>query len=146
MLSAKAFTSAEEQVEQARALLAFLAGSCRNEHDPYSLLLSREADALSKQPDGYLYHEHLEDCNEPLYFHQFVGRARRHGLAYLGDTDIRVMTPSNFPSDVSEVLRELAPDQIEAEQYMDFLPTVRSAKRCSATSISNPAIHSTRSG
>jgi hypothetical protein len=118
---AKAFTTAGEQVEQARALLAFLADSCRDQHDPYSLLLAREADALGKQPDGYLYHEHLEDCNEPLYYHQFVARARRHGLAYLGDTDIRVMTPSNFPSEVAEVLRELAPDQIEAEQYMDFL-------------------------
>lgn len=118
---ARAFPTAAEQIEQARALLGLLALSCRGENDPYRQLLAREAETLSKAPDSYVYHEHLEECNEPLYFHQFVGRLRRHGLSYLGDADLRSMGTGDFPQEVRDVLREVAGDQIDAEQYADFL-------------------------
>jgi SAM-dependent methyltransferase len=118
---ARTFEAAAEQIEQARALLDLLGRCCRLDQDPYRLLLQRELDLLSQQPDSYLYHEHLEDCNEPLYLHQFVERLQRHGLNYLGDTDIRAMTPSDLPGEVRQELQEIATEQVESEQYLDFL-------------------------
>jgi len=111
----------EVRVGQARKLLDFLAKSVARENSPYSLLLQSELDMVSRQDDSYLFHEHLEDVNEPLYFHQFVDRAAAKGLRYLGEADFQTMVPGNFPPEVESVLQVLSPDNIHLEQYMDFL-------------------------
>src|SRR5262249_45954439 len=73
------------------------------------------------QPDSYLLHEHLEETNHPLYFHEFVARAEARGLRYLGEALVGGMAASNFTPPVEEALRRLAPDALHLEQYMDFL-------------------------
>src|SRR5439155_10600404 len=65
------FTTPQNRTQQARALLDFLAQSVRQD-SPYSALLKSELEAVRHQADHYLYHEHLEDVNDPVYFHQFV--------------------------------------------------------------------------
>ncbi len=109
------------QLAQARALLDFLARSCRNEKTAYSLLLKEELDLQQKTLDAHLYHDHLEEHNEPIYFYQFVERLRARNLRYLGEANFREMYQGNFPADVQEVLQRLAPDLIQMEQYLDFL-------------------------
>jgi methyltransferase-like protein len=108
-------------VRQARNLLDFLAKSVGKENTPYSLLLQGELESVRRSSDSYLYHEHLEDVNEPVYFYQFAERAAAHGLKYLGEVDLRVMVPGNYPPEVENVLQMLAQDHIHMEQYMDFL-------------------------
>jgi methyltransferase-like protein len=76
---------------------------------------------LVRTDDSYLLHEHLEEFNEPVYFHDFMARAARHGLRYLGEADFWTMVASNFSPGVEEVLRALGTDQVRLEQYMDFL-------------------------
>ena len=110
-----------QRVPQARGLLDFLAQSVPTENNPYGILLKQELEMLRRQPDSYLFHEHLEDVNEPLYFHQFVERAAAHRLQYLGEADFSIMLASNFAPQVAETLRRVAPDIIRMEQYMDFL-------------------------
>jgi methyltransferase-like protein len=70
---------------------------------------------------SYLFHEHLEDVNEPIYFHQFAERAQAKGLQYLAEADLSVMVPGNYPPEIENVLQMLAQDLIHMEQYMDFL-------------------------
>jgi SAM-dependent methyltransferase len=118
---AKHFTEPRVRVKQARNLLDFLVKSVARENSPYSLLLKSELELIRNKADSYLYHEHLEDCNEPVYFYQFAERAEAKGLRYLGDVDLRVMTPGNFPREVESVLQMLSPDLLHLEQYMDFL-------------------------
>jgi len=114
------FTEARQRVQQARALLDFLATSVRQE-GPYSSLLKTELESIRNQSDNYLYHEHLEHVNDPVYFHQFVSMARKHGLRYLGEARLPTMVTGNFGPEVQKTLKTLAPDQIQTEQYMDFL-------------------------
>jgi methyltransferase-like protein/SAM-dependent methyltransferase len=114
------FTDARSRVGQARALLDFLASSVRQE-GPYSSLLKTELENVRAQTDNYLYHEHLEQVNDPVYFHQFVSMARNHGLRYLGEARLPTMVTGNFGPDIQKTLKTLAPDQIQTEQYMDFL-------------------------
>jgi methyltransferase-like protein/SAM-dependent methyltransferase len=114
------FATPQLRVQQARALLDFLAQSARQE-GPYSVLLKSELESIRHQADHYLYHEHLEEVNDPLYFHQFVEMAGRHGLRYLGEARIGTMITGNFGPDVEKALKLLASDQIQTEQYMDFL-------------------------
>ncbi len=110
------------RVAQARALLAFLAEAVPQENTPYSLLLREHLKLLTQRSDPYLFHEHLEECNEPVYFMDFCERLAAKGLRYLGESEFRVMVPStSFPSEVQHRLRAVAPSFLEMEQYMDFL-------------------------
>ena len=118
---ARKFAAPADRVRQARALLDFLADSARPDGALYPALLKHELEALRHQSDHYLYHEQLEEVNEPLYFHEFVERAGAHGLRYLGEARVGTMTTANFAPDVDKALRLLATDQVATEQYMDFL-------------------------
>jgi hypothetical protein len=71
-------------------------------------------------PDGYFYHDHLEETNSALYFHQFVEAAGRHGLQYVSDAQIARLWANNFAPGVAEVLQGLG-DPLKTEQYMDFV-------------------------
>src|SRR5206468_374382 len=70
--------------------------------------------------DTYLFHEYLEEVNQPLYFHQFAERAAAAGLQYVGEAT-NVPLPQNLDPDVLRTLGEVAPDLLHAEQYLDFL-------------------------
>jgi methyltransferase-like protein/cyclopropane fatty-acyl-phospholipid synthase-like methyltransferase len=115
------FTTAQLRTQQARALLDFLAQSVRQEGSAYAALLKSELETLRHQADHYLYHEHLEEVNDPLYFHQFAERSKAKGLKYLGEARVGTMVTGNFGPDIEKTLKILATDQIQAEQYMDFL-------------------------
>jgi methyltransferase-like protein/2-polyprenyl-3-methyl-5-hydroxy-6-metoxy-1,4-benzoquinol methylase len=104
----------------ARALLDFLAEAA-GEHSPYGRILNEERALLARLPDYYVFHEHLESNNQPLYFHEFAAWAAESGLQYLGDADPPTMGHFNFPANVQEVLRRLSGSIVQAEQYMDFL-------------------------
>jgi methyltransferase-like protein/SAM-dependent methyltransferase len=114
------FDDPQEQVRQARALLAFLT-SAADASSAYGQLLNGEVDRLGRATDSYLYHEHLEQTNAPLYFHQFVDRAERAGLLYLGEATISEMLTTHFSADVAETLERISPDILHLEQYMDFV-------------------------
>jgi methyltransferase-like protein/SAM-dependent methyltransferase len=115
------FETPEQRIGQARALLDFLAQSARQDGGAYGVLLRDELDLMKKQSDQYLYHEQLEDVNDPVYFHQFVERAAKHGLRYLGESRITTMVTGNFGPDVRKTLALLASDPIQTEQYLDFV-------------------------
>lgn len=115
------FDDPAQRVAQARAILDFLARSVRTENDAYGMLLQSELKGLQGAADYYILHEHLEDINEPIYFHEFAARAARQGLLYLGEADFSAMLTSNFAPEVNDTLRRIAPDLIRQEQYMDFL-------------------------
>jgi cyclopropane fatty-acyl-phospholipid synthase-like methyltransferase len=115
------FNTPQLRTQQARALLDFLAQSVRQDNSAYSILLKQELETLRHQADHYLYHEHLEEVNDPVYFHNFAERAKAKGLKYLGEARVGTMVTGNFGPEIEKTLKMLATDQIQAEQYMDFL-------------------------
>jgi methyltransferase-like protein len=118
---AQRFRDRKRKVSQARALLDFLTESVSTKDGPYGRLLKQELEILRDKPDDYLLHEHLEEVNDPVYFYQFVKSATAHGLAYLGEAALGTMSVEPFPPKVREALQRVAPDQVQREQYMDFL-------------------------
>jgi len=118
---ARSFDSPQVQLSQARSLLEFLYASVKGDDTAYSMLLKTEVASMNNAEDYYLLHEQLEEINEPLYFHQFVDRARSAGLQYLGESDFGTMSLDNFPEDVRNMLNSVSHDSVEIEQYMDFL-------------------------
>jgi methyltransferase-like protein/ubiquinone/menaquinone biosynthesis C-methylase UbiE len=111
-----------QRVARARALLAFLARSAGESDSPYAQLLREHQELLQQHSDSYLFHEHLEECNEPVWFLQFCERLTAHGLRYLGEAEFSTMVAgTSFPPEVQQELEALAPNLLEKEQYMDFL-------------------------
>jgi methyltransferase-like protein/2-polyprenyl-3-methyl-5-hydroxy-6-metoxy-1,4-benzoquinol methylase len=115
------FPEPDKRVAQARAVLELLARGVPDEHSVYATVLRSELELLRRAPDYYLVYEHLADVNEPVYFHDFVERAYRHGLQYLGDAEFASMLLSRFSPQVAETVRSIASDVIRQEQLMDFL-------------------------
>jgi methyltransferase-like protein/cyclopropane fatty-acyl-phospholipid synthase-like methyltransferase len=115
------FKDPVQRIQQARALLDFLVKQCRQENTPYGMFLKQELDLLSKQSDNYLFHDHLEENNHPMYFTDFVKMFLPKNLRYLGEADFCVMLPSQFSPEAQQTLRNIAPEQVQLEQYMDFL-------------------------
>jgi methyltransferase-like protein len=115
------FEDPPTRVRQAAALLDFLASSVAAKDGPYGQLLNEELELLRRVSASYLFHEHLEDTNEPLYFHDFMERAASRGLQYLGEAEVSTMAAYRVPEEVLETLRRISSDQIQAEQYLDFL-------------------------
>jgi methyltransferase-like protein/2-polyprenyl-3-methyl-5-hydroxy-6-metoxy-1,4-benzoquinol methylase len=118
---ARRYAEPQARVNQARALLDFLAQSVPGDQGAYSTLLKDELEFLRRCSDSYLLHEHLEEWNDPIYFYQFAERAAAKGLQYLGEAQLSAMLVSNFSPEVGNTLRLLSADLIEVEQYMDFL-------------------------
>ncbi len=114
-------TDAKARVGQARALLHFLAQSVPTENNAYGLLLKNESENMGRQPDNSLLHDILEEQNAPLYFHQFLARAGRAGLQYLGEPSLPHMLAANFPETVRDTLARVGTNIVAQEQYMDFL-------------------------
>ena len=114
------FADTATRIEQARALIDFLARSVSTDNY-YGLMLKSELDLVKRSQDWYLFHDHLEEVNTPIYFHQFIDRAANHHLQYLAEADFSTMLSSGFPTDVTETLNRICPNIVRTEQYMDFL-------------------------
>jgi methyltransferase-like protein len=56
-----------------------------------------------------------------MFFHQFISRAEKKGLQYLGEADFSVMSVNNFSPEVAQKLQSLSSDTVQMEQYMDFV-------------------------
>jgi methyltransferase-like protein/2-polyprenyl-3-methyl-5-hydroxy-6-metoxy-1,4-benzoquinol methylase len=115
------FEDPTKQIAQAKALLRFLADSTGGSDTPYAKFLQSELKILDRHSGSYLFHEHLEQVNEPFYFHQFFDRAAQVGLQYVGDAQLSTMWIDNLPQKASETLSKLAPQIQQREQYADFV-------------------------
>jgi methyltransferase-like protein/2-polyprenyl-3-methyl-5-hydroxy-6-metoxy-1,4-benzoquinol methylase len=115
------FLDPRQQIAQARSLLDFLVSSVDTQQNPYGQFLRSELEKLHKLPDAYLFHDHLEEHNSPIFFYEFIERAAAHQLRYLADVELSTMVLQNFPDQVGQVLQRICNDLIQLEQYMDFL-------------------------
>ncbi len=116
------FADPETKIKQARAVHKFLSDNVpENRNKAYAELLKTELAMLEKQADYYLFHEHLEEHNAPVYFHEFADRAGAAGLQYLGEAVFATMLASDFPEEVGRTLKQVAPSIVRMEQFMDFL-------------------------
>lgn len=114
------FDDPRERVGQARALLHFLAQTVGARNTLYGGLLQVEADLLDKASDTYLYHEHLEEVNSPIYFHQFAERAGAKGLQYVAEAQPSALA-QNLSAEARETLGRMSGSLVRAEQYLDFV-------------------------
>lgn len=116
----RGFNSPEDRIKQSLALVRFLADA-QDTDDGYRLWLKAEAKRITEHSEGHLYHDELAEFNEPLYFSQFMERAARHDLQYVGEADYFEMSDHIFKDAVQKTLDQLSGNRILREQYLDFL-------------------------
>lgn len=110
------------KARQARAFLEFVAQAASPATNPeFRQNLARLVKALGDKSDSYLLHEFLEEINEPVYFHQFIERAKACGLQYLAEARQWVMGTNQFPREVEQALNQAAGSLLQREQWLDFL-------------------------
>ncbi|MEH6477242.1 MAG: class I SAM-dependent methyltransferase [Sneathiella sp.] len=108
------------KTKEARGILTFISENVKSQDSPHKAMLLKEIKNLQNADDAYLLHDHLEDINEPCYFHQFMEKATSHDLAYLGDSEPQSMYLGNQTEEASKALSQLN-DVVSQEQYMDFI-------------------------
>ncbi|MEO8271212.1 MAG: methyltransferase regulatory domain-containing protein, partial [Aureliella sp.] len=136
-----------EKIRRARGLLDLLTRATAGNHDSYGLLLRENLAQLSQLPDAYLFHEHLEEINEPIWFLDFCEMLASVDLRYLGEADFSAMiAPAGLSDEIRLELEELAPRLLEKEQYLDFLRnrSFRQTLICRAGRQPNYAVGSER--
>jgi SAM-dependent methyltransferase len=120
----RGLTDLREITDRSLDLLGFLAEAAAGREDEHAQALGAARERLESfrnRPD-YLLHDYLEDSNLPVYVHDFVERAARHGLHYLADAEPAANHSDDLPPEISGRLRELAAaDRVALEQYTDFL-------------------------
>lgn len=110
------------RLAQAKALVQFVVDTGKSHPTRYKQLLKDEFDILANAEDSYLHHEHLEENNRPLYFHEFARMLAVNGLQYLGEAEFSTMIASNFAPEIAATLQKIgAHDILQMEQYMDFV-------------------------
>jgi methyltransferase-like protein/SAM-dependent methyltransferase len=117
------FTDPAKKVTEAANLLEFIrkAGPAGIENNPYLQIITNELKMFEKVNPSYLYHDHLEEHNEPYYFHQFMRKAQMHSLQYLGEVSLSTMFIGNLAQEAAATLGQIANDIVRVEQYMDFI-------------------------
>ncbi len=111
----------QQALAQAQQFLEFL-GATVNPESPYGLFLRDELPRLQKLPPGYFFHEHLENVNDPIYFHEFIERAHAVKLRFVAEAQFQSMLLDDLSPEIQLQLKALSQgDILRMEQYLDFI-------------------------
>jgi SAM-dependent methyltransferase len=105
---------AGERIERARSLLRTL-GETHLVSSAWQPMVDEEVRRTLDCKDGWFFHDDLAPINDSFYVRDFVARAARHSLQYLGDAQPHLMFDSRTSLDWA------GGDVMEREQYFDFL-------------------------
>lgn len=108
------------RLAHAYELLDFLDTALDGQETAHAVYLKHEIDGLRKRHPSYVYHEYLEEINQPFLFSEFAAHAGQHKLQYVCEADLDTMFPDTL-GEAAAPLLERFEDAIEQEQYMDFL-------------------------
>jgi SAM-dependent methyltransferase len=108
-----------QRIARAREFVQFLHTTARDRDSAFVRFLGEEAQLLAKATDTYVFHEHLEANNRPLWVRGFVDQARRHGLDFVAEAVLDDGWETG--AEVAGAIDRLARDRIDREQYLDCL-------------------------
>ena len=110
------------RIQQARDLIQFLVQATFHSDSSYAKMLKEQLQLLQGHSDSYLFHEHLEENNEPIWFSNFCARLAQCDLRYLGEAEFGSMVGClSLEAELQQQLDQIAPNLVEQEQYMDFV-------------------------
>jgi SAM-dependent methyltransferase len=110
----------QERVARARDMLQQIEKATSGRH-AYGSVLRDEAKRMSRMPASYILGEFLAEDNAPATFRDFIGKAERHGLCFLGEADLNAEANQLITPDARRDLERIAgSDRNGAEQRLDL--------------------------
>lgn len=106
-----------ERLAAARGLAALLADAGPTA-EPADAALRAEWKRIATETDSALFHDSIGEPNDPVWFHEFVAHAARHGLAYIAEALPSMMAGGGLSPAVRQFLAGRG--RLEREQYLDF--------------------------
>jgi hypothetical protein len=114
-------TPSPETREQARRILDFAAQE-RREAGSWGKVLNQLSAFVGSRPDNVLAHDEMGEAWRPAYFQEFMARAERHDLQFLGEAVYSEMDDRWLSPEEREMLARVDGDPLLVrEQYLDFL-------------------------
>jgi SAM-dependent methyltransferase len=110
---------ASERLAQAHALFDLIEPALRANESLDAQLALKEIEYLRRAAPSYVYHEYLEEINQPLHFSSFMQRAAQSGLAYLADAEPWTMFPDTLGETAAAPFAAIA-DRLQQEQMLDL--------------------------
>ena len=108
-----------ERMARARHLMRLIVAA--NARTPYAGVLREHFERVLQHPDPLLYHDDIAEVNTPVYLHEFVAHAARHGLQFLAEARLHDSQLHELPEEVAAELGRLPDDAVVREQYIDFV-------------------------
>lgn len=105
------------QLDAARALCKALGAPGMSQIDSDAALRG-EFLRLARESDSALCHDDLAQPNDPVYFGAFVAHAERHGLQFLAEAKLSMMSDAGVAPGIRQLLAGF--DRVKREQYLDF--------------------------
>ncbi len=115
-------TDPAEKIQAARALLnSFEFSSEPATMNAHQMALRQASELLANQTDTYMFHDFMEDINDPFYFSDFTALASEFDLQYLANAyGSGVVWQQSEDSSRDAFLAENSKSVIDHEQYLDF--------------------------
>ena len=113
----RALAEPRERLAAARELAALLAEPGATA-EPADAALRAEWQRIAEAPDSALFHDAIAEPNDPVWFHEFVAHAGRHGLAFVAEALPSMMAGGGLSPRVRQFLA--GRPRLEREQYLDF--------------------------
>ena len=83
--------------------------------------MKQVAQLLEPLSNSYVFHDFMEEINEPVYFHELISRANSNGLQFMANADPFRDQFQKLTEKKSADLMSLSEDPLEVEQYTDFM-------------------------
>ena len=112
--------SPENRLDGAMELLRLVAEKRGAEGDLYGSYIREGLDRFQNAHPSYLFHEYLEEYNEPFLFSNFMHAAEMHGLQFLSEANPAMMSVDDLGEKVVDYIDGLGSDIVTREQCIDI--------------------------
>jgi SAM-dependent methyltransferase/methyltransferase-like protein len=109
-----------ERVKKAREIAVLIAESV-DADTPYGAVLQREVEKIIAREDQGLFHDDLENLNQPFYFYEFVERLKQNGLRYFAEADPEPGIERLSTKQIDRINEVSDHDTVRREQLLDFI-------------------------
>lgn len=109
------------RVGMARDLVSFFSTNTVD-LSPFGAVLRNAPERFASYTDDYIFHEYMEEANQPVAFSEFAEHAQRNGLTFLAECDVDTMFADNFRPGLAQAIRQKTTgDLVTSEQLTDLL-------------------------
>jgi SAM-dependent methyltransferase len=110
----------EERLKAGAQFLTFVSSVRQSSEDLYGTYLKEAISRLQHADLPYLVNEYLGEYNEPVSFLQFMEKAKKANLQYVGEARPALMFTEDLGERVDGFLKRGAPSLLYREQLLDF--------------------------